>query len=442
VSKKKKRNASAQNASTQNAQSLVRLSLCMIVKNEEKNIEEALSWAKEATIEQIVVDTGSTDNTVKIAESMGADVHFFEWINDFSAARNFSLEQASGNWIIVMDGDDRFSVSDANKLLTLLAQIESDANKREKYLAVNCTAINVDDNNLPTSSLTRVLTFRNDPGIRYFGRIHERLSIDDDRKYFSEDVKVHHTGYSETAKKESGKAERNIRLLREELKLDPNNMEVKAYLADSLSGCKDGALKSEAENIYTEILESGAQIHSVLRMKAYVFFIYTYVNDPEKILMGEEICKKALNEFPGALDFEYFLGYALNKKGDYQAAWDQLKKCEEKLVNIASDDESYLIPENPVMLYGQIMLAADGLGDVENVVMYSTQVLSLDNTRQEVLSSCIAKLLVCGASDNELLGLLSHLYDVSDQKNLCFIADAARACGATAFADRIMASRS
>ena len=64
----------------------LRISQCMIVKNEEKNIERALSWGKELMWEQIVVDTGSTDQTVEIAQQMGAKIYHFGWIDDFSAA--------------------------------------------------------------------------------------------------------------------------------------------------------------------------------------------------------------------------------------------------------------------------------------------------------------------------------------------------------------------
>ncbi len=69
----------------------VRLSQCMIVKNEEKNIERALSWGKDIMYEQIVVDTGSTDRTVEIAKGMGAKVYHFEWIDDFAAAKNYAI---------------------------------------------------------------------------------------------------------------------------------------------------------------------------------------------------------------------------------------------------------------------------------------------------------------------------------------------------------------
>lgn len=61
----------------------MRLSQCMIVKNEERNIERALRWGKGVVWEQIVVDTGSTDRTVELAEKMGAKVFYFEWQDDF-----------------------------------------------------------------------------------------------------------------------------------------------------------------------------------------------------------------------------------------------------------------------------------------------------------------------------------------------------------------------
>ena len=84
----------------------VRLSQCMIVKNEEKNIERALSWGKDIVYEQIVVDTGSTDRTVELARAMGAKVYDFEWIDDFAAAKNYAISKASGEWIAFLDADE------------------------------------------------------------------------------------------------------------------------------------------------------------------------------------------------------------------------------------------------------------------------------------------------------------------------------------------------
>ena len=80
----------------------------MIVKNEETNIERALSWGKDIVYEQIVVDTGSTDRTVELARAMGAKVYDFEWIDDFAAAKNYAISKASGEWIAFLDADEYF----------------------------------------------------------------------------------------------------------------------------------------------------------------------------------------------------------------------------------------------------------------------------------------------------------------------------------------------
>ena len=90
-----------------------RLSQCMIVKDEEDNIRRALSWGQAIMWEQIVVDTGSTDRTIEIAQEMGAKVFHFEWCDDFSAAKNYAIEQASGDWIAFLDADEYMQEADA-----------------------------------------------------------------------------------------------------------------------------------------------------------------------------------------------------------------------------------------------------------------------------------------------------------------------------------------
>jgi tetratricopeptide (TPR) repeat protein len=88
------------------------VSLCMIVKNEEKHLARCLRSAKPVVDEIVVVDTGSTDETQKIAVVFGARVYAFPWVNDFSKARNFALSKAVGDWILVMDADEALSARD------------------------------------------------------------------------------------------------------------------------------------------------------------------------------------------------------------------------------------------------------------------------------------------------------------------------------------------
>jgi len=95
--------------------------LCLIVKNEEQTLHHCLESIKQVADEIIVVDTGSQDKTCNIAKQYGARVFHFPWQDDFAKARNFSLKQASGNWILVLDADEIISEKDFDTLRKLTA---------------------------------------------------------------------------------------------------------------------------------------------------------------------------------------------------------------------------------------------------------------------------------------------------------------------------------
>ena len=82
------------------------LSIGMIVKNEERCLEKCLKAVRNLVDEIYITDTGSTDKTVEIAKKFGAHISHFEWINDFAAARNFSLEQSECEWNLILDADE------------------------------------------------------------------------------------------------------------------------------------------------------------------------------------------------------------------------------------------------------------------------------------------------------------------------------------------------
>jgi GT2 family glycosyltransferase/Tfp pilus assembly protein PilF len=98
------------------------LSLCMIVKNEEQNLVRCLHSVRDIADEIIIVDTGSTDRTIDIAKVFGAQVFTFPWTGDFSEARNYSLKQATGDWILVLDADEVISARDLKEMKMLLSK--------------------------------------------------------------------------------------------------------------------------------------------------------------------------------------------------------------------------------------------------------------------------------------------------------------------------------
>ena len=88
---------------------MITISLCMIVKNEEAVIARCLDSVKDLVDEINIVDTGSTDNTKEIVQQYTKRPFDFEWIDDFAAARNFSFQQATKDFILWLDADDFFT---------------------------------------------------------------------------------------------------------------------------------------------------------------------------------------------------------------------------------------------------------------------------------------------------------------------------------------------
>src|SRR5262245_11774107 len=98
-----------------------RVSLCMIVKNEEDNLPACLGSVADIVDEMVVVDTGSTDRTKEVAERFGARVYDFEWVDSFAAAANESLCRATGDWIFWLSADEWLDATNRQRLRNLFA---------------------------------------------------------------------------------------------------------------------------------------------------------------------------------------------------------------------------------------------------------------------------------------------------------------------------------
>ncbi len=133
------------------------LSLCMIVKNEEASLSKCLTSIKGVVDEIIVLDTGSIDRTPEIAKKFGAKVYYFEWCNDFSAARNEALKYVAGDWILVLDADETLTPQ-------IVPQLK-EAIQNEDYLLINLVRYEVGAAQSPYSLVSRL--FRNRPDIKF-----------------------------------------------------------------------------------------------------------------------------------------------------------------------------------------------------------------------------------------------------------------------------------
>jgi tetratricopeptide (TPR) repeat protein len=147
----------------------VRISLAMIVKDEEQVLGRILAQASGLCDELVIVDTGSSDNTVALAKSFGAEVFHFQWIEDFSAARNHAFAQCTGDWILWLDADDVLTDANREKLLELKESVLN-----EHLDAVACSyQITFDGFGNCLVSIPRERLLRNGAGGQWQFPIHE-----------------------------------------------------------------------------------------------------------------------------------------------------------------------------------------------------------------------------------------------------------------------------
>ncbi|MCA9557747.1 MAG: glycosyltransferase family 2 protein, partial [Myxococcales bacterium] len=148
------------------------ISLCMIVKNEARFLGRCLAGARDVVDQMVVVDTGSTDATVAIAEAAGAEVHHWAWRDDFAQARNVSLGYATGDWILILDGDERFAEGAAEALRAL--DLGPDAPDAYDFEVINYST---DRHRRSEAMLQRqIRLFRNRPNFRYSGHVHNQIA--------------------------------------------------------------------------------------------------------------------------------------------------------------------------------------------------------------------------------------------------------------------------
>ena len=389
----------------------VKLSACVITKNEEKNIPSWLKCMKAVADEIIVVDTGSTDNTVQIAREAGAKLYHFKWINDFAAAKNYAIDQATGDWIMFLDADETFT-DEAQKVL----RKEMERFNRDKSVAcLLCRMYDIDVDNenrvFNTSLLPRI--FRRSPYIRYKGAIHEQLENNQGNKkmVFAEKLAFNHTGYSSSIIR--SKSERNLPMLLKEMEeatTEKERLRLYPYLMDAYE-----ALGQYDKTIYyaEKCISAGYQRigGEGSFYETMIMSMYNADRPMEEIL---KIIDRAEKDFPQEPFFPFTRGMVLEKYKDYIGAEKavlqglELRKVQEDKMRQGigvSDTSRGLLPYayerlgNIYFLKGDLQKAAD------NYLM----ALKEHKYQKDSLKG-LCKVLSAG-EDSDLIELLNSLYD-------------------------------
>ena len=296
------------------------ISLCMIVKNEEVCIGTALKSVKSVLgfEDIVVVDTGSVDKTKEIALSYGANIFDFEWIDDFSAAKNFAAENAKNDWILAIDADEEIMEAD-------LLGLEVFTN--DEYAVGEITL-----EELSNQSRTFVTRLYNRRHYKFEGRIHEQIvsSSGIARKApITAPVTVAHYGYLPEFFESKDKAARNERLLLEELLHVPDDPYVLyqlgkcnyAYDRDLQQACYyfDKALKSFSK-------DADADLRHGFIYSAVECYGYALVNTGqfEKAL---ELVEKYAHNYQASPAFRFLTAHVLQNNGLFIEAVECYESC-------------------------------------------------------------------------------------------------------------------
>lgn len=268
-----------------------KLSLCMIVRDNEAYIRDCLESVKPWVDEMIVVDTGSIDQTPAICQEVGAEVYHFPWCDDFSAARNESLRHANGEWIFWMDSDDILP-TDQGKKLRLLPQKEIAENCQGFVMQVHCPS----RHHGQLTVVDQVKVFRNVPELRFEHRIHEQI-LPSIRRHGGEveftDIHVVHLGSQQDDQSHQKKLERDFRILELENAERPNHPFVLFNLGMT---CENAGEYARAEEYLRRCIRVSAPKESHLR-KAWALLICC-LQQLQRFPEATEAAEEALESFP------------------------------------------------------------------------------------------------------------------------------------------------
>lgn len=411
----------------------LKVSQCMIVKNEEKNIRQALSWGKEMMWEQIVVDTGSSDRTVAIAEELGAKVFTYEWTDNFAAAKNYAISQAKGDWIALLDADEYMTQEDVRKIQKVLPELEE-----KRFDALSTGIQNLNDEGQVFSSGTQIRFFRNDPDIRYRRRIHEQLESVSGRKLrigdATSELSIFHTGYQKKALEGKEKNGRNRKLLLAELEESPDDYEIMGYMGDDFLA--DGE-KETAEAWYRRSIQNlPSLIEDYDQRTAVTFTEFLRLLMEKEELTGDEVCFKEITKtyakavllLPKEPDFDYLLGRFYAVKNETAKAQEHLEKALDKLNTYGCYNKAMLLAVNVLDAYELLVHCCYKSGQLEKCISYAVNYLKYNPYGMEVLYWFFKVLLPEGdvqansdAQKQAVLEVLSKIYDLTLLKNKLFL---------------------
>ncbi len=291
------------------------ISLCMIVRDEERFLAQCLRSAQDSVDEIVIVDTGSTDRTVEIARGFGATVLHHAWRNDFAWARNRSIEGATRRWILFLDADEELLPQSRPALAAIRT-----APAYQNGIWVRCR--NRSDDYLGTGEMSHALIriFPNHPEIRFKGMIHEFPTIGGRPNGLDAQVapiEILHHGYVKEMVSGRDKAARNLAILKEASEREPDdayhhfNLGTTYFLMGDYPAARDA---------FERMLALVGDERRGFLANGLAILAENYTDKLGDAVRGEAVARRALGVAPHYANAHFQLGKALSAQGRYEDA--------------------------------------------------------------------------------------------------------------------------
>lgn len=300
----------------------MRISACVITKNEETNLPKWLECMNLIADELVVVDTGSTDGTVEIARAAGANCFFFKWVDDYSAAKNFALDQATGDWIFFLDADEFFLPKDCAKVREFIRT----CNENPWIWGCAFSMVNIEKNTGQELGIAFhvIRAFRHTESLRYVGRIHEELrNLSEGSKktmQYMPGIVIYHTGYSPELM--PNKYRRTIRMLEKSQAMDGVRKVDDLYFMDCYHGLGD---YEKAVMYARRAIANGAALLGS-ENRPYTVLAHSLILLKRPVWETKAVLREAMRLFPGLAEYWLFLGWLDWEQKEYASAAEYFRE--------------------------------------------------------------------------------------------------------------------
>lgn len=316
----------------------LKISACYIVKNEAKNLAKSIKSLKNQVNEIVVVDTGSTDNTIVVARKLGARVYNFPWQDDFSKARNFALSKAKGDWLILLDADEYFTAKTAGNIRQVIRQAQ-----QADALLIQMVNYDVDKAEIQ-DYFYQLRIVRNQQGLHYEGKIHEELKLSEGKsmkflRVLPEMLEIYHTGYASSVSRQ--KLERNLKLLQQAVDNGQSEADLARYFCDCYLGLGD--MEKCTYYGWLDVKKGRQSVNFGSRCHRVLMAYYGGRNDGESISKRRQLAEISTKQYPEVPDFWAEYSECLYQDGEYAKAIAAMEKALQLMQDYHGMEPSMLV---------------------------------------------------------------------------------------------------